>query len=208
MDNDYGTWNAFHNQYWPAKYLVDRDGHVRYYHFGEGDYDETETAIRTLLGLEGKAGSSATEAENLAMTPETYVGHERAQNFRGKPEGGEAGTFANDTMKMYSGDVDKLGRTEWLLLGNWNVEGERAVAGKDAAIVMHYVAADVFLVMGGVDGATGTATVTDSAPDGKVEKLKIDQQMLYTLRQSDTQRDSVITVDVPEGVAVYAYTFG
>ena len=50
LDNDYGTWNAFQNQYWPAKYLIDRNGHLRYFHFGEGEYDTTEARIRTLLG--------------------------------------------------------------------------------------------------------------------------------------------------------------
>ena len=52
MDNDFGTWQAWSNQYWPAKYLIDRQGHVRYYHFGEGEYAKTEEAIRTLLGDE------------------------------------------------------------------------------------------------------------------------------------------------------------
>ena len=50
LDNDYKTWNAFQNQYWPAKYLIDRRGHLRYVHFGEGEYDTTEARIRTLLG--------------------------------------------------------------------------------------------------------------------------------------------------------------
>ena len=56
LDNDFGTWEAWHNQYWPAKYLIDRKGHVRYYHFGEGEYAATEEAIRTLLGAERAAG--------------------------------------------------------------------------------------------------------------------------------------------------------
>ena len=56
LDNDFGTWEAWHNQYWPAKYLIDRNGHVRYYHFGEGEYAATEEAIRTLLGAERAAG--------------------------------------------------------------------------------------------------------------------------------------------------------
>src|SRR6266511_280312 len=55
LDNDYGTWNAWQNQYWPAKYLIDRRGHLRYYHFGEGEYDTTEARIRTLLGGYGTA---------------------------------------------------------------------------------------------------------------------------------------------------------
>ena len=50
QDNDFGTWDTYSNQYWPAKYMIDRDGHIRYVHFGEGAYDETEALIRKLLG--------------------------------------------------------------------------------------------------------------------------------------------------------------
>ena len=81
LDNDYGTWNAWSNQYWPAKYLVDARGRVRYWHFGEGDYDETERAIRALLAEAGrKPGAGAADpvrAEQAApgvTTPETYLG--------------------------------------------------------------------------------------------------------------------------------------
>ena len=64
LDNDFGTWSAWHNHYWPAKYLIDRAGHIRYYHFGEGEYAETEAAIRTLLGDGLPPASDAKEAES------------------------------------------------------------------------------------------------------------------------------------------------
>ena len=70
LDNDYGTWNAYQNQYWPAKYLIDRNGHLRYFHFGEGEYDTTEARIRTLLGE--SAGDAAGPANRLSdPTPRT-----------------------------------------------------------------------------------------------------------------------------------------
>ena len=81
LDNDYGTWNAFRNQYWPAKYLIDRSGHLRYYHFGEGSYDTTEARIRTLLGENAGmlpvANGSPTPTPTGLMTPESYLGYER-----------------------------------------------------------------------------------------------------------------------------------
>ena len=86
QDNDYATWNAWGNQYWPAKYLIDAKGRVRYAHFGEGDYDKTEAAIRTLLAEAGaaKLGGArrvGTEDAVEAQTPETYLGVQRAQRL-------------------------------------------------------------------------------------------------------------------------------
>ncbi len=78
LDNDFGTWEAWHNQYWPAKYLIDRNGHVRYFHFGEGEYDTTEDAIRTLLGKDAPAASSlADDSPHGLLTPESYLGYKR-----------------------------------------------------------------------------------------------------------------------------------
>ena len=87
QDNDYATWNAWGNQYWPAKYLIDAKGRVRYAHFGEGEYDKTEAAIRTLLAEAGAAklgGRARVGAEDAveAQTPETYLGVQRAQGWR------------------------------------------------------------------------------------------------------------------------------
>ncbi|MBA3476528.1 MAG: cytochrome c biogenesis protein DipZ, partial [Actinobacteria bacterium] len=87
LDNDYGTWKAWSNQYWPAKYLIDRKGHVRYYHFGEGEYGETEAAIRTLLAERGTAVPAASGLEDKSprerVTPESYLGYERLARYYG-----------------------------------------------------------------------------------------------------------------------------
>src|SRR6185436_11210494 len=78
LDNDFGTWNAYQNQYWPADYLIDRQGHVRYYHFGEGGYDTTDARIRTLLAEKSAALPAAVRlpdpTPDALLTPETYLG--------------------------------------------------------------------------------------------------------------------------------------
>ncbi len=90
LDSDYGTWEAWGNRYWPAKYFVDREGHVRYAHFGEGDYEKSERVIRELLAEPGlpKPVSDEVRAPTAAMdlgTPETYLGYGRLERFSGSP---------------------------------------------------------------------------------------------------------------------------
>src|SRR5919198_543334 len=87
LDNDYATWTAYSNQYWPAEYLLDRRGHVRHYHFGEGEYGRTEQLIRQLLALELAHLPSATAIADrtpmAATTPESYLGYERLDRYAG-----------------------------------------------------------------------------------------------------------------------------
>jgi hypothetical protein len=121
LDNDYGTWNAWHNQYWPAKYLIDRDGRLRYFHFGEGEYAETEAAIRELLGASAPAASGlADESPHGLVTPETYLG----------------------TKRRRAGD-------DVAFRGRWTAEEERVVAGRGATLRLEYRARDVHLVLTG-----------------------------------------------------------
>src|SRR5262245_45615764 len=93
IDNDYAIWRAFENQYWPAHYFIDAQGRIRHHHFGEGDYDESERVIQQLLAEAGRNGVNgslvavnATGAEAApdigdVLSPETYIGYERAENF-------------------------------------------------------------------------------------------------------------------------------
>ena len=91
QDNDYVTWKNYQNRYWPAKYLIDQDGVVRYTHFGEGGYGETEEQIRRLLAEAGadlsddklvlptdqEVDMTFLNTRNAQVTPELYAGHER-----------------------------------------------------------------------------------------------------------------------------------
>ena len=88
QDNDFATWNAYANRYWPAKYLIDRAGHVRFVHFGEGSYGETEGLIRRLLGIgAGRADRAPDTTPGGLRTPESYLGYERIARYEGSTIG-------------------------------------------------------------------------------------------------------------------------
>ena len=132
IDNAYAIWRAFGNQYWPAHYFIDTEGRIRHHHFGEGDYEESEAAIRALLAEAGKgemaggyvnvnAGGVEAAADFVAVqSPETYVGYERTENFA------SPGGTVRDMRHEYA-TPSSLQKNQWALGGDWTVESERAV---------------------------------------------------------------------------------
>ncbi len=196
LDNDFGTWSAWHNRYWPAKYLIDRNGHIRYYHFGEGDYAETEKAIRTLLGSGLPPASKAKDPEDdgLLITPESYLGYQRLARY-----GGEA--VVPGVERDYR-LPEKLYASELAFGGRWRVEDERAVAGRGARLRLAYRAHDVFLVL------SGTGEV-DVLVDGKRERrVRVRGDKLYTLVDRVMGGDHLLELRLDPGLAAYAFTFG
>jgi cytochrome c biogenesis protein CcdA/glutathione peroxidase-family protein len=197
LDNDYGTWTAYGNQYWPAKYLIDRNGHVRYAHFGEGEYDLTEENIRALLG-EKLASPASDRLHDLTpsgpLTPESYLGYERIARFTGsKIQPDEESIYAFPTA---------LGRDQLAYAGRWTVLAQRIVAGEDARLRLRYSARKVFLVLGG----KGTVQVlVDGRPHGVVQ---VTSDRLYTLVDRDSIDDAVLELKVSPGISAYAFTFG
>jgi cytochrome c biogenesis protein CcdA/thiol-disulfide isomerase/thioredoxin len=217
LDNDYRTWHAWSNQYWPAKYLVDARGRVRYWHFGEGDYDETDRAIRALLaeaGREPGPGEAATvPAEQAApgvTTPETYLGWARAQGFV-------------DYLAIQAGPQDfgprrrALGPDEFAFRGRWKLERERAIAFAGARIDARVTARRVFLVLGTrgrqerrvrvlLDGKPLPDRL--AGPDVRDGVAVVDAQRLYRLVELDRVEQHVVSVVPESGVMGYAFTFG
>nr|MBA2385394.1 thioredoxin family protein [Actinomycetota bacterium] len=198
LDNEFGTWQAWSNQYWPAKYLIDRDGHVRFYHFGEGEYAETEEAIRTLLAERGRplpeASELADESPRGAVTPESYLGYERLV-------GSFAAGVGRDREHTYSFPT-RLPANEVAFAGRWRIEGERAVAGRGARLRLSYRARDVYLVL------TGRGSVSVLV-DGKPERtVQVRGDKLYTLVERPELGDHLLELRLSPGVAGYAFTFG
>ncbi len=198
LDNDFATWSAWRNQYWPAKYLIDRRGNVRFYHFGEGEYAKSEEAIRTLLAEGGADVPAASglpdESPSGLRTPETYLGFKRLDR-----NGGEE--VVNDAEHSYALPA-QLGESELAFGGRWQVESERAVAGRDARLRLRYKAAAVYLVL------TGTGSV-DVLVDGKRERrVQVAGDKLYTLVDRTETGDHLLELRFTPDVAGYAFTFG
>ena len=211
LDNDYGTWNAWTNQYWPAKYLIDARGRVRYWHYGEGDYDETERAIRALLADAGRspgtAAAARVQAEQAApgvTTPETYLGWLRAQPAvpMGAHDFGSAGPAPAPDRLAYR--------------GRWKLERERAVAGTGARIDVHVGARRVFLVLGSPGHERSVRVLLDgrplpdrlAGPDVHGGVARVGAQRLYRLVDFGDVDRRVVTLEFDPGVAGYAFTFG
>ena len=197
LDSKYGTWTAYGNQYWPAKYLIDRNGHVRYAHFGEGNYDTTESNIRKLLGETPGAPASAKLADltpTEALTPESYLGSERLARYAGSPlHDGGVGDYTFPAT---------LGQNQLAYSGRLRLDPQRIVAVENARLRLHFHAQKVFLVLGG----KGTVQVL---VDGKPERtVRVRQDRLYTLVDGTKARDGLLELRFSPGVGAYAFTFG
>ena len=195
LDNDFVTWQSWHNQYWPAKYLIDKRGNVRYFHFGEGDYGATEEAIRTLLGTDAPPASNLPdESPHGQVTPESYLGYERLARYAGEP-------IEKDKPHAYTFPRG-LSENELSFSGIWTVQDERAIAGLSAGLRLLYRARDVYLVL------TGKGTV-DVIVDGKPErKVRVRNDRLYTLVHRPELGEHLLELHLTPGVAAYAFTFG
>ncbi|HEY4161777.1 MAG TPA: cytochrome c biogenesis protein DipZ [Dongiaceae bacterium] len=225
IDNDYKIWRAFDNEYWPAHYFIDAQGHIRHHHFGEGSYDESERVIQELLKEAGHSnmpggivsvnasGAEAASDQNDVQSPETYVGYERAQNFV------STGGAVQDASHVYTVGQPRL--NEWGLNGDWTIANQNATLNqKDGSIVYRFHARDLHLVLGPsadgkpvrfkvtIDGAApGANHGTDTDADGAGT---VTGQRLYQLvRQSGPVADHTFEIQfLDPGVQAYAFTFG
>jgi cytochrome c biogenesis protein CcdA/thiol-disulfide isomerase/thioredoxin len=225
IDNDYKIWRAFDNEYWPAHYFIDAQGHIRHHHFGEGSYAESERVIQELLKEAGHgnmpggivsvnaSGAEAASDENDVQSPETYIGYDRAENFI------SPGGAVRDAGHVYTVGQPRL--NQWGLEGDWTVANQNATLNrKDGGIVFCFHARDLHLVLGpGSDGKPVRFKVTiDGAAPGDNHGTDIDAegngtvtgQRLYQLvRQSGPIADRTFEIRfLDPGVQAYAFTFG
>ncbi|NUU39271.1 cytochrome c biogenesis protein DipZ [Pseudomonas sp. C2B4] len=226
IDNEFKIWRAFNNEYWPAHYFADAQGRIRYHHFGEGEYAESERVIQQLLREAGASkvsdGLINAKAEGVQMapdnhevqSPETYVGYQRAEHF--VPETG----LVPDKLSAYRVPA-QLALNDWGLEGQWTVGPERATANAPASrIVYRFHARDLHLVLGpGADGkpvrfkvlidgkAPGGDHGMDVAPDGS--GTVTDQRLYQLVRQNDGVQDRTFSIEfLDPGASAYAFTFG
>jgi cytochrome c biogenesis protein CcdA/thiol-disulfide isomerase/thioredoxin len=205
QDNDFATWRAYGNQYWPAKYLVDARGRVRYVHFGEGEYKATERAIRALLAEAGhdRLGHLArarVETPAGVATPESYLGSERAARFLNGAI--EPGTH---DYELPSRAVAALPPHHLAYTGRWRIDDSHATASGRAGLDLRFYASRVFLVLGAGD-RPGSVQV---ALDGKPRRtLTVTEHRLYELVRLPKAGDHLLTLRLGPGTEAYAFTFG
>jgi len=199
LDNHYATWNAYSNQYWPTKYLIDRRGHIRYIHFGEGEYDTTEARIRTLLGETAAALPVAAELSDPtpkdSITPESYLGYRRLARFA-------QSSIRPNRFGTYRFPQRALQPDELAYAGSWRVGPEKIVAGIGATLRLSFTARSVHLVLGG----RGWVRVL---LDGRTRRtVHVTGSRLYTLLKLPDLRSGLLELRFAPGVRGYAFTFG
>jgi len=214
QDNGMATWDAYANQYWPAKYLIDAVGHVRYVHFGEGEYDETEAAIRALLREAGarprgesRPGHGVEPAAQA--TPETYLGLARAQGYSPPALAG--------TVNYTPTPDDRLGPHRFTLGGTWTLSAGSARAAGRATLTGRVTGKDVYLVMSPPRRGAGTVQVgLDGRPiaaaaagaDVHGSAVRVTGQRLYHLVSRPGVETQLLSLRFSRGVSGYAFTFG
>jgi thiol-disulfide isomerase/thioredoxin len=204
LDNEFDTWTAYGNQYWPAEYLIDAKGQVRHISFGEGNYGSTEKLIRTLLTTAHPSVSlpKATDVPDttptMTLTPETYLGSERAPTSSfNSPSGYQQGTAS------YTFPSGALGQDDYAFSGSWAVSDQSITAeGPKASIRLHYQAKHVYLNVSG----TGTLTVTDS--QGTRTIAVSGAPNIHDVLKAGGYRNSTVTITLSPGLSAYSFTFG
>jgi cytochrome c biogenesis protein CcdA/thiol-disulfide isomerase/thioredoxin len=226
IDSEYKIWRAFNNEYWPAHYFIDGKGRIRYHHFGEGKYDESERVIQQLLkengatSLSGEtinvsaAGAQAAPDNKDIRSPETYIGYGRAEHFA------SAEPLAQDSRKVYT-PRPRLSLNQWALSGTWRVGAENAVLQTaPGKIAFRFHARDLHLVLGPTKAGKpvrftikldGTSPGEDHGSDSDASGAgTVQSHRLYQLiRQKGAVEDRTFEIEfLDPGVQAFAFTFG
>jgi thiol-disulfide isomerase/thioredoxin len=226
LDNDYAVWQAFANHYWPAIYIADEEGRIRFHHFGEGEYPMTEMVVQQLL-LDAGAddidqdlvlveprGLEAAADWGTLQSPETYVGYQQSIGFAQEADAGF------DEPRVYTPPA-RLPLNSWGLAGNWTVAGHAAVLNEPGGrIAFRFHARDLNLVMG--PSSHGASIPFRVFLDGELAKdahgsdvdpdaggMVSDQRTYQLIRQPGGIADRLFEVEfLDAGLEAYCFTFG
>jgi cytochrome c biogenesis protein CcdA/thiol-disulfide isomerase/thioredoxin len=202
LDNQFAQWQAYENRYWPAKYFIDAAGRVRYFHFGEGEYDTSETVIRKLLDEAGrtteKKVTDQKEVKIESRTPETYLGFGRTEGFM------SVESLSRNKYQEYT-SAGSPENGEWNLSGNWAFTNEYIVNEGDGVLEIGFNAKNVFLVIEPVDKEAEIEIEVDGKATGLVEP---DESRLYQLVELVKPGKHVLKLKVKGKMRLFAFTFG
>ncbi|CDZ77521.1 Thiol-disulfide oxidoreductase YkuV [Legionella massiliensis] len=213
LDNRFVTWSNFGNHFWPAHYLIDKEGKVVYEHFGEGAYDVTENNIRFLLGVDDLSLVKAaynSEPYTYYQTPETYLGYGRADRNLSP-------YLTHDKVATYSFPTE-LTSNAWALEGSWQVNEDKITsAAANAALKIHFNARKVFIVIGNNSGKpikvnlqlNGEQLIASKGKDVENSAILVNKSSIYELVNAKQFTTGILKVTATEpGVEIYTFTFG
>ena len=201
LDNDYGVWTAFANHYWPAIYLADAEGRIRYHHFGEGEYAMTEMVIQQLLT---DAGADGIDPDLVLVDPdglevaadwqtlrssETYVGYGQSAGFA------SADIAGFDEPRAY--ELPPLRLNQWGLSGTWTVARHAGLSQeRGGRVAYRFHARDLNLVMGPAPRGAPVAfrVLLDGEPPGAAAGADVKRR-----RQRHPSRPADLPADPPVG---------
>jgi thiol-disulfide isomerase/thioredoxin len=198
QDNNYGTWTAYNNRYWPAHYLIDQQGRIVYVHFGEGQYQETEATIQQLLGIEQEQEMVEENIRREVRTPEVYLGLRRLEFLT---EEQSPSRFSQQYIFP-----KELPSNFFALEGQWLFDDESIkLAGNSGKLKLDFYAKDVHLVAESEQGAEIRILV-----DGQlVQTIQVKDSKLYTLFEGDISKARVLEIEIKgSGFRAFAFTFG
>ena len=218
LDNDYATWNALGNKYWPRKYLIDIHGNIVYDNIGEGGYEETEMKIQELLKEraevlsakveldDGLAASGINETKTAARSPETYFGSLRNELLANGTVG-QSGTQSFTLPETIKANKLYFG-------GAWDITSEYAEAKENAVLQYRYNAKEVYLVAESESGGTvelwqdGEKVELPAGTDAPAGTASVHASRLYKLIKNEKAAEHLLELRVSPGVKLFAFTFG
>lgn len=215
QDNDFTIWRAYSNRYWPAHYLIDKEGYIRYQHFGEGKYTETENAIRSLLDEEPLSETEEVSTRPARQTPETYLGYGRAEQYiRGEE-------IVINKPWNYPTQATTVPLDGVNLDGDWQVNEEYISSTSDtAALELHFTAQKVFLVLSkeSADASGNIKVLIDGQPiasSDTTDDVDANGNLVVTVPKkydianfSTPNAEHVLRLEFSKGINAYAFTFG
>jgi cytochrome c biogenesis protein CcdA/thiol-disulfide isomerase/thioredoxin len=210
LDNNFAQWSAYNNRYWPAHYFIDVEGQIRYFHFGEGKYDDSEKAIRNLLAeaklLKARKATDLEVTKLESQTPETYLGYDRTEGFA-SPE-----SIGRNEQKLYSSSA-MMQNAHWALEGSWNFKREYINSSENGSLDLGFYAKNVFLVIepeedgGFLEVLVDGKPVADT-PDVKDGILYPKESRLYHLVALKQAEEHTLRLNVKGRLRLFAFTFG
>lgn len=209
IDSEMATWNAYHNEYWPAEYLIDQQGRIAYQNFGEGAYQETDSAVAELLGVHAAAVPAATPVPS-DITPELYAGSARGQLADGASYGpiGQPVDYPDQGPPQDDNTIQ--------VTGPWIDEGEYLQADGPGHVRLNFQAGNLFTVAGTASGGLMVGVTLDGrpvpaslgGPDLVASRLTVSRQDLLHVLTGVASGYHEIDLSVPAGFQLYTFTFG